>query len=240
LRKKLTLLTLTAQNDFFGTYDFGYKTEKFISKTLSDNRLFYQELLAEFTQYFTQTNKNAHTAAFIFLYRILERLSFSVPLLYASVSKDFLGTFKDLKDFILDDKGGELGFFKKFLNQGNFIDPNILDSRYTFRFISTRGCEDKYFKTLNKIYSDFEVVDNLTHSVECKFRNVPEMLKTIRNRFFHTRTGEGQYNISLRNLQDPDEFFRCVNSEFCGFLSIVTVHTLVKKYPLFAGELATI
>lgn len=78
--------------------EMGHKTTKsFIKKALPVNRKLYEEILLEFSNYFYQTEQKSHTAAFIFLYRILERLSFSVPLLYASTSKDYYATFDDLK-----------------------------------------------------------------------------------------------------------------------------------------------
>ena len=92
--------------------------------TRADNRDFYREILSEFLNFQIQAERGNDTSAFVFLYRILERISYSVPLLYTSTQSDFRGTFKDLKS-ILDadaDGDGELGLFKKFLGKGQFSD----------------------------------------------------------------------------------------------------------------------
>jgi hypothetical protein len=52
----------------------------------------------------------------------------------------------------------------------------------------------------------------------------------LRNRFFHSLTGEGRDNIRLEEIVDSDEYFACLNPVFCSFLAIVALQTMAKKY----------
>jgi hypothetical protein len=214
--------------EFSGKYSLGVSLPKLISSTVSVNRLFFQDLLGEFSNYFFQTKRSAHTAAFVFLYRALERISYSVPLLYNSKSNDFFGTFNDMKALFSKDKDGtgELGLFKKFLNQGKFIDPVILDTAYKIQFNSHAGYDSKYFDVLTRLYTGFSSLDPTTSTIEIKFRDIPDLLVPLRNRFFHFRTGDAQKNIAIRDIHDSDEFFSAVNYVFCSFLAVVSLHAI--------------
>lgn len=211
---------------FSTNYSLGCNSTQFINLTISTNRSFFQDLLSEFSNYFIQTKKEAHTAAFVFLYRALERISYSVPLLYNSLSSDFIGTFKDMQDLFKEGAAGELGLFRKFLNQGKFIDPVILDTVYKISFASKVGLENKYFNVVTSHSKAFSSTDPNTSTVEIKFRDVTDIFVVLRNRFFHFRTGDGQKNISIRDIHDTDEFFSSLNNVFCSFLAMVTLHAI--------------
>ena len=216
--------------DFLSTYEVGGDPKSFIQKTISDNRRFYQDLLGEFSNYYLQEQRGNQTAAFIFLYRILEKLSYSVPLLYCATQRDYMGPFNDLKALFDDKVKGELSLFKKFLNQGRFIDSIKLDITYQLQFSSNCGYASKYFELARKHHNDYVSEDSNAYQLGIKFRQVPELLIKLRNRFFHSLTGEDKHNIRLEEILDPDEFFACVNPVFCSFLSIVTLQTLARKY----------
>ena len=79
------------------------------------NKQFFSRLENEFCNFLTYQAKGNHTTAFIFLYRILEVISFSFPLIYASKTYDFKHTYGKLKEIFSNNSGnskGELGFFK--------------------------------------------------------------------------------------------------------------------------------
>lgn len=215
---------------FLKAYGINGSTKRFISATSSDNRSFFRDLLGEYTNYFIQTKKENHTAAFIFLYRILERLSYSTPLLYCSTKSDYIGTFNDLKALFDSQATGELGLFRKFINQGKFIENVKLDITYTIDFCSANGYQSKYFDLVTKHYTDFPLQDKAISQVSIEFRKVSSLIIQLRNRFFHSKTGEQKENIRIEEVIDSDEFFSCLNKTFCSFLSIVTLQTIAKTY----------
>jgi hypothetical protein len=219
-----------AVKSFLADYESGISVEKFISVTRGDNRNFYRDLLLEFSNFQIQTHRSCHTAAFVFLYRVLERLAYATPLLYVSTQKDYFGTFNDLKALLTADVNGELGLFKKFLAQGKFIDRVKLDVTYKIKFSSEDGYQAKYYKLTSKVYNNFVSKDPVAHEFEVKFSDVSELLKNIRNRFFHARTGDGQLNIASDDMPDSDEYFGCVNQVFGSFLGVVVLQTIATKY----------
>lgn len=221
-----------AIRNFLNVYGVGCSTALFIKKTTTDNRVFYRDILAEFANFFVETEKSSHTSAFVFLYRIMERLSFSIPLLYCSTSHDYVGTFADLKSMFASgrEKSGEHGLFKKFLEQGKLVDPTLLDSLYRIDFSTESDNRDLYFKTAKNLSDKFENADQATWQLDIKFRDVPDFLRNLRNRFFHFRTGDGQKNISVGDLQNVHGFFERTNGVFCSFLALVVLHSIAKKY----------
>lgn len=214
--------------DFLNNFSVGLNEKEFIRKTASLNRNFYQDVLIEFSHYFIQTHRNCHTAAFAHLYRLLERMAFSAPLLYCRASTDYYGTFDELKTLFTGiDKAGELGFLKKFLNQGKLIDTVLLDFTYRLDF-SRHADKTLHWNSLSRHFSGFVTKDPATHQFEIKFREMCSLTTTIRNRFFHLRTGDGQDNISIRNLGDPNDFFSEVNKAVSSFISMIALHCAAK------------
>lgn len=203
------LSAASAFQKFLKVYGLGCTPEAFIKRTAADNRAFYQDLLAEFSNYFLETERGSHTSAFVHLYRILERLSYSIPLLYCSLSRDYMGTFSDLKAMFAsdNDRSGEFGLFNKFLSQGKLIDTTLLDSAYRIDFSASPINKRRHFELIQRHSDKFIGADDTTYQVEIKFRDVPELLRNVRNRFFHFRTGDGQRNISMREIYDTNGFF---------------------------------
>lgn len=219
-----------AVEDFLASYSVGGNVRKLITTTAADNREFYKEILSEFTHYFIQSARGNHAGAFVYLYRVLERLAYSVPLLYASTQRDYMGTFNDLKSILHSDKSGEIGLFKKLLRGRGFIDPLKLQVAQTITFRSSGGHQASYFQLTVSQFGDFSAQDATRASVEIVFENILEFMVTIRNRFFHSRTGDGQKNISTLAMIDPDEYFSCINKFCASFLAVVVLQTIATKY----------
>ena len=220
----------SAFKDFLASYSVGGTVERFIRVTLADNREFYKEILSEFLNYQLHAMQGRNTSAFVFLYRILERVSYSVPLLYAATQSDYMGTFKDLKAILHADAEGELGLFKKFLGQGRFIDPIKLQIIQKIKFSCSSGYGSNYYDLTCDKFKAFASMDQAAQEVEIKFSEIPELLKTIRNRFFHSRTGDGRGNITTITMPDSDEYFGKINPIIASFLAIIVLHTFSAKY----------
>lgn len=221
-----------AVKDFLTSYSIGGNVGRFVTVTRGDNREFYKEILSEFLNFQIQTLRGSNASAFVFLYRILERLSYSVPLLYTSTQSDFKGTFRDLKAILNADVDGELGLFKKFLGKGRFIDPIKLQVAQRVSFSSVSGYGLQYYALTEQRFKKFVSKDQNTLEVEIKFSDIPEFLITIRNRFFHSRTGDGKENITTIEMPDPDEYFEKVNPVIASFLAIVALQTMAAKYQI--------
>jgi hypothetical protein len=212
--------------------ELGCTQNQFIKITIADNRNFYRQVLAEFSQYFLQSARGSHLAAFVFLYRILEKVSFSIPLLYSSTAKDFSKTFDDMKRFFSEGGAGELSFFKKFLDSGLLIDRNVMDTKLGIDLISVNGYRKNYFDALNKQFKNFEVADKSTYHFEISFHRLGDLLVVLRNRFLHQKSGDWRDNIAMTDICDPDEFYSQLNPLFCCYVATVVLQCVAKKYQI--------
>ncbi len=216
--------------NFLSDFNAGTEVDSFYRSISTENRAFYQHILSEFGNYFIQTKRNCHTAAFVFLYRALEQFSYSVPLLYCSTQRDYIGTFNQLKSLFGTDIKGELGLFRKFLDQGVFLDQMELDTTFQIDFVSAHGFQNKYYKATTDRFDKFTQKDSTLSQVQIKLRHVPELLIAIRNRFFHHATGEGQNNLSLSSVPNSDEYFGCLNTCFCNVLALIALQSIAQRY----------
>ena len=121
--------------DFF-SFDHFRKTEKkSIDKYLNSNRrnfFVHSEVLSELTSAIIWM-KSSPIESFVHIYRALEFMSYSFPLIYASKSMDYRGSYGNLKKFMSGDSDGELKFFKIFLKElFKIIFCFSMNSKYTF------------------------------------------------------------------------------------------------------------
>jgi len=207
----------------------GRSVGNFISETILDNRRLFSEMLSEISNYYCSTGTGAHASAFVYLYRSLERMSFSVPLLYCATSSDFQGTFDSLKRLFDEGAGGDLSLLRKFVDGGRFLDPTVVDSTITVDFsMSPHG--GKYYHAVTSRFSDTEACDPVLRQIVIKFGKMQGLLETLRNRFFHFRSGDGRNNISARDLIDVDEFFALLNPALENFICKLILQSITLKY----------
>lgn len=224
-----SLTSAKAVNNFLRG-SLGLSAKAFVDRTVADNRRFFSDILAEFANYYICSAKGSHAGAFVYLYRALERFSFSVPLMYCSTSKDFEGTFNDLKKLFSKEGDGELGLLKRFIDQGKLIDPLVLSVTRAVDFSSSSSNGKRFYDLVTSRYDKFAVADSARLKVEIELRAVQGLFVVLRNRFFHFRSGDGQKNISAKDVHDADEFFSFVNPVFCNFLAVLITSTISAKY----------
>lgn len=203
----------------------------FVKRSIAENRPIYHELLLEFSEYFLRTKQEAHTAAFVFLYRSLERISFSFPLIYCSTERDFKKTYNSLKSFFINEKAGELSFLQELIKNTSFIESSIQEIYYTIDYSNLEtDVASKYIKQLRRLSRCWEANGDEEFSLKIKFKDIHGLFITIRNRFFHARTGDGQNNLKLSELPDLDDFFIPLNSVFCSYVGFISLETIIKQY----------
>ena len=81
------------------------------------NKIFYSNMLINLVNYYHQSYRESHFAAFVFLYRMYEFISFILPLVFTHYSDDYSETYKQLKAIFDDNVGTELSFFKSFISK---------------------------------------------------------------------------------------------------------------------------
>lgn len=181
------------------------------------NNFIYEHILNELTQYFL-VHQSSPCEGFVHLYRALEFMSYSFPLIYASKSRSYRGTYDSLKKFLSGDGGGELKFFEKFLKE-------IFDSDIAYQYEFEVYVDSDNIEELKSEFQEIFKIDFFTfegNTLVFKFRNVMELFIGIRNRYFHMLLGQGKNNF-LNIEYDKNDLFRSLNPIFVNWLVIIFV-----------------
>lgn len=187
---------------------------------------YYKDLVAEVILALARTNKGEHTLAFLHIYRLLERISFAFPVIYAARSTDFKATYTVLREYLGGgtDKG-ELGFFRKFVETS--IDGLLAGAIAKVDLAPLQSSDRppvystiKKFLPPNSIHSE---IPDLT--IEFPYSEVLDLLVNLRNRFFHFSSNHTQ-NISSIDLPVCDQLFEHLNEIFLNWLAVIYFEVL--------------
>lgn len=204
--------------DFFAFDKFAKTEKKDIDKYLISNRknhFIHEQLLSELTSAMIWLD-DSPIESFVHIYRALEFMSYSFPLIYASKSKDYRGTYEKLKSFMSGVADGELKFFKTFLAE--LFKGNIL-FQYEFDIFFMNGNESLIQAELGRIIPNpYYTFDGNTMKI--KFANVADLLITLRNRYFHMLVGKGTDNF-YDTRYDKREIFQAMNPVFLNWLTMI-------------------
>lgn len=206
--------------------------DKYLQKSQKQQK-YYRELLLEIVHALVRSKKGQHLAAFLHLYRFLERVSYVFPITYAISSEDYKGTYDAFKSFISGEKTGELKFFQKF--QAASIEEALRKASMKFDFQGIPfGGEAGGYQVVKKFSSPALIVSEAVDlNVELESQGVIELAINLRNRFFHAGSGHTD-NLSLVSISDPDAFFGRINGPVLNWLSILYFQTLISKAERFA------
>lgn len=196
---------------------------KYIDVNENINKKFYTSLLREVTHYFHCKQKGAHMAGFVHLYRVLEFISYSFPLIHSSKSRDYFGTFESLKKYF-QKEGGELQFLNRFVQK-------LFDSRPEILLDLELNISGYDNDSRNKIYNSFKSIlteknslinfDDSLKQLTFKYKDFIEIVIHLRNRYFHFATGGYQRNIKTSEIVDPDIFFETINDDFLNWIYVI-------------------
>ncbi|AEK60824.1 hypothetical protein [Collimonas fungivorans] len=179
-------------------------------RKLKTNQDFYQTIEYELLNCLTSRKQEKYLEAFFFLYRVLEGISYSIPLIYVSKSKSFNRSFASLQKFMPTKASeGELLFFR------NFIETHwAKKSFYKLTLdIDISGIEVEelrpiYFNLYKSKAKDCLVDESEDEELKISFVGFLKFMIEIRNRYFHFLQGGWQENIKTSNIIFPDLFFK--------------------------------
>lgn len=212
----------------------------FIDRTKYINKAFYSGVLSELSHFMLHANKGSHTSAFIYIYRILEKISYAFPLIYASKSQDFLSSFNQLKDLMVGDKEKkELGFFKVFIKM-LYKDNSISDTSVDIYINpSDAQVKEQMYKALRDVSGNSILHEDSTEfdKLSIKYCEMGSFLINVRNRFFHNLNG-GSSNIESNKIVDSDELFSFINPMAMYWVSMVFLEVTIYSLSEFQSHRA--
>ena len=177
------------------------------------NEFVYSHMLDELSHYFVCRKKTA-VEGFVHLYRLLEFMSYSFPLIYSSTSMNYRGSFTSLQKFFQGESVGEIGFFKRFLEEVFKNDPLTMNYKFS-QYINTSDIS-LVERELNQVLSKTNFSFNGNY-MEFEFVDVIDIFTTLRNRYFHMLVGKGQNNFYDINY-DKRIIFEGLNPAFLNWL----------------------
>lgn len=190
--------------------------EKYFQQNRKNHDI-HEKVLFEISNYFS-SQEYSPIEAFTHLYRCLEFVAYSFPMIYAGKSKNYKGTFSALKKFFSGDPAGELKFFCNFLDTLYDDEKTVLDYKFEIDLKMSYPIT-ALEKELHLIYKR-ETYEIESEVLSLKFKDMADFFVTTRNRFFHMLVGQGQGNF-CSNEYDIGEYFDSINPHILNWLSMI-------------------
>ena len=188
-----------------------------------NNKKFYDSIEVELLKCLIADYDKRYLESFFYLYRIIEGICYSIPLMYVSKNKDYGKTYNELQAFFGKDKDGELNFFKRFVSE-TFKDEDFYKSNISINLhlIEIEEIRPTYYQIyLDKLKNKTVGVPSENESIEVKFIVFYDFMIELRNRFFHNAKGSWQSNLESTHLLFPDLFFKPLISHGINWISII-------------------
>lgn len=197
----------------------------FVSTTSAKNYKLYKELFVEFSNYYLRRKEKNEIAAFLHLYRILESIAYCFPLIWASKTKDYEGTFIKLRDYFNGQKTGELGIFKRFID--DIINPSVLNTQVQISINSVHpDWQKSYYQSIYKNIISADIVSYTEFSdITVKCHCLTDLLISLRNQYFHFLTGQS-HNLGSEDVVESNEFFGIINETMANWLAVIIFEIL--------------
>lgn len=206
--------------DCFDSENINKIGEYLISNNRS-NKNFYETLLLESTHLVIAKSNKDYLSAFVHLYRLLEFISYSFPLIHTSNSNNYFGSFTDLQKYFTNE-GGELKFLIRFVN-------DLFENRPELSLTAEFNISGTSTEIRRKLYRSIKIILNKKESLityndslfqfHIEYKNLIDLIVFIRNRYFHFSTGSGMKNFKSSEIIDPNLFFEIILDNSFNWIS---------------------
>ncbi len=176
-----------------------------------NNKKFNETLLLEATHFLYSKNNKNYISAFVHLYRLLEFISYSFPLIHTSNTNNYFGSFESLKKYFSGD-GSELKFLIRFIENLFDSKPELnLEAEFSVPGTNTH-IRQKLYRSIKHILRSKNYInyDDTFYQFKVEYKDLIDLIIFIRNRYFHFATGSGMKNFKSSELIDPDIFFEII------------------------------
>lgn len=188
---------------------------------------YFNKILLELIEFFCRARKGNHTLAFLHAYRLLERMAFVFPLLYAVRSASYPGAFSTLKEFFKGGVDSELALLRKFQNEALDASQREAPSDLDFSAIEP-AVAHAAFAVVRRCVGDSDVLSDAFPVLTIKSGSLLSLLINIRNRYFHFSVSN-EANISVDEIGDSDDFFEVINDSVLNWLAVVFLAVLAER-----------
>lgn len=171
-----------------------------IESVNAKNLEFMQRLRRELTMSLYCRRTGRHTESFLYMYRVLEMTSLAIPMIYALAKRDFTNTHTFLKGLFANDRAGDLSALRAAVST-IAADGGLGPLKFDF---SVSGWDVGLVNELrNQITTcvlpdvrNLEIEDQGDILFRVPFNAMPVFFATVRNRMFHYRIGEANFDLA--------------------------------------------
>ena len=193
------------------------------------NVAIHQNIAAEVMHCIAHYESGSFIASFVHLYRLIEHAALYLPLV-SIVTKGVNGnTFSQYKEVIDNKAKSDLSVLKNFSLK--ILDQNLAASVARFSFSSTLKPGEN-FRLMQRLVGESQVFSLGADYVEIQYRRMDRLIVEFRNQFFHYLYHER--NISLQDLDDPNEFLQVCMPHFISYFSFLFRELLIAEWELWA------
>lgn len=173
--------------------------ESFVTALSAQNADFFEKLRQELTIALLAKREGRFTEAFLYFYRVLEMTAVAFPLLYATSQSDFKRAHAFLKSLMNNDRDGDL----KVLNTAVPViaaQANLTSVTFDFSISGSEAAWVSMFKAQIErcniqAVDGFEFEPDSDVLFRVPFNSMPSLLVKFRNRMFHYRAGEANFDL---------------------------------------------
>lgn len=188
---------------------------------------YYKSVVSELIEYFIRDSKRQSTVAFLHAYRLLERVSFVFPLMYAARSAKYPEAFAALKAYFKGGLESELALLRKF--QDSSIDASYADVPVDLDFSTLEASVVRTaMSAAKRCVANDDIVSDVSPILTIRSGGLLALLINVRNRYFHSSVSN-EANISVVEIGDSDAFFSVLNRPVMNWLSILILNTVVER-----------
>lgn len=200
-----------------------------VGNAATKNIRIHQNIYQELTHCLVQFESGSYIASFVHLYRLIEHTALYLPLV-AVISKGINNlTFNDYKEVIDNKAKADLSVLKKF--SSNLLNSSVGDYTAKYSFSATSHPVQNRIILTDQLENNMNAISG-PDFVDVKLKYTDRLIVNFRNQFFHYLYHER--NISLQDLNDPDEFLSVCMPNFLHYFAFLYRELLIAEWELWA------
>lgn len=207
--------------------DLDYFFQAAIFRNISIHKNVYHEL----ANILGHQHDGNHIAAFLHIYRVIEQIALCLPIVSIVKKGSFDNTFTDFKGLVQGGAKTDLAVLRKYSE--NHLDRAIADSSANISFFRTTKPKQNV-NVIKRFFSGKDsagIISETIDSIEIKYRDIDKLVIGFRNQFFHYLFHEK--NLSITDMEFPDEFLGACNPIFINYLGFLYHEFLMSELAMW-------
>ncbi|MGE8147289.1 hypothetical protein ACQKP7_19150 [Pseudomonas frederiksbergensis] len=214
---KFPTYTRKQLDDFFRTANF-------------KNPVIHRNICNELKNVFGYQSEKNHIGCFLHIYRIVEQIALCLPIVSIIKKGGFNNTFSEFKGLIEGGAKSDLAVLKKYSRY--HLDGSVANSVAKLSFSRT-GNPQQNIGVVKRYIKAEDIVSETVDSIEIKYMHIDALIIGFRNQFFHYLFHEK--NLSIMDLECPDEFLEVCNPIFINYFAFLFHELLESELMIWGG-----